>query len=458
MNSIHLIQRKFTSPLPTPKTTEYYGSAIAVSPTGDRFAVGESGFHNGGNHPIGGVHCYEIGKNPIEWDFTIQQTLLHKNRISHSMFGSTVAFSQDGQTMVIAAPNQNNGKNPVVGRVFVYRLGVKNGIEVWKLRDELAPQTTYSQSLLGASLLVLQNGHLIVVGAPGAYADSGRVYFFQKQDDDHWSEVRDVSTMDSYNETRFGFSLSGSEDGKTIVVGSERGNRVFVFRYDDSPFIKTWVEEKLFVYAYGPAAGRKVILINRDKDRWDETTVRRLSAGADKTGMVVKVSKDGKQLVAITRTVLPDVKNIIGYTAVRDSETNEWSDVQPLTISLNTDRYAGTVYLTLAANLDFTELAISVCTGDFIRDAKFNVKPNGVYIYRNPTGHHWLECGKIYPPKEDDHRLFGYAMEYIPATNYLFITNPMANAEDNQDADTGAIYLANTVFVAEIADYTPAIG
>lgn len=402
--------------------------------------VGESSFHNQGKDPIGGVHYYESTESLDQADFLVKQTLLQKNRTPFSSFGSTVALSQDGQTLAIGAIYQNHKKEMAVGRVYVYRLVTKHNQSVWKLREELIPHTTYNRALFGSSISVLQNGDLIVVGAPGTYSGSGRIYFFQKQTEDYWKQVRDITTMDTYNETYFGASLSGSEDGTTIAVGSNHGNRVFIFRYDE----KTWVEERLMVYAYGPAPGRNIFVLNRNTDRWDKTVLPGHSYGSDKAGMVVKVSSDGRRLVAVTRTVLPDVDNIIGFTAVRDPITDEWVQIKPMALPIETEKYAGTIYLTLTARSDMSEIAIGVCTGDFIQDSKFKSKPNGVYLYRlNET--QWLNCGVIRPPQEDNYRLFGFAMCYQDNTNRLYIANPMANAKTHNDQ--GAIYLANTTFV-----------
>ena len=143
---------------------------------------------------------------------------------SDDTFGRSVSLSADARTLVVGAPGDIDNTNRK-GYVKVYR-AEEDG---WKRIG----QTIYGDvtgDLFGWSLDVTAEGNIIVLGAPGSYNYTDRpgyvqVYSLVSNDeagDDTWNQIgQDIIGEADGNE--FGYSVSISEDGKTIAVGAVKG-------------------------------------------------------------------------------------------------------------------------------------------------------------------------------------------------------------------------------------------
>jgi hypothetical protein len=133
-----------------------------------------------------------------------------------------VALSADAKTLVAGAPNSNNE----TGYVKVYYAGEDGGS-----RTQLG-QTIYGNATgdrLGWSVDVTAQGNVIVVGSPGSswYNDRpGYVQVFSLDSDDEtagttgtWKQVGQDIAGEAIGDG-FGYSVSISDDGKTIAIGA----------------------------------------------------------------------------------------------------------------------------------------------------------------------------------------------------------------------------------------------
>jgi hypothetical protein len=143
---------------------------------------------------------------------------------SDDTFGRSVSLSADARTLVVGAPGDIDNTNRK-GYVKVYR-AEEDG---WKRIG----QTIYGDvtgDLFGWSLDVTAEGNIIVLGAPGSYNYTDRpgyvqVYSLVSNDeagDDTWNQIgQDI--IGEADGDEFGYSVSISEDGKTIAVGAIKG-------------------------------------------------------------------------------------------------------------------------------------------------------------------------------------------------------------------------------------------
>ncbi|MCW8108069.1 FG-GAP repeat protein [Alteromonas ponticola] len=155
-------------------------------------------------------------------------------------FGSSVAISADGKTMVVGAsgedegshagePNLNNTEN--AGAVYVF---VNDSVQGWKQVAYLKPANAGANDNFGASVAVSEDGSLIVVGAPGEDGDAnselhlhndlaedaGAIYVFEKNEEGEWNEAHYVKADDASIFDKFGSSLALLPDGSAFVVGA----------------------------------------------------------------------------------------------------------------------------------------------------------------------------------------------------------------------------------------------
>ncbi|WP_373999044.1 hypothetical protein [Bdellovibrio bacteriovorus] len=148
-------------------------------------------------------------------------------------FGSSVALSEDGNTLVVGAPKEsfdenNRGFSDRTGAVYVYTKE-SNG---WKLQQKLVasgPNERIAQDYFGSSVSI--SGDTIVVGAYVQGYDSngnnfltqaGAAYVFVRSGQ-HWTQQQKLigeGINGRMATDHFGFSVAIS--GDTIVVGAYR--------------------------------------------------------------------------------------------------------------------------------------------------------------------------------------------------------------------------------------------
>lgn len=129
-------------------------------------------------------------------------------------FGYAVAISQDGNTAIVGAPQDDTlGKN--TGTVYVFtRIGVS-----WTRQAKLMAYDPASNMHFGAGVALSNNGNIAVIGARGAEEVAGTVYEF-KRTGDLWVQQAKIVASDSVAYDYFGGSLSISQDASTLVVGA----------------------------------------------------------------------------------------------------------------------------------------------------------------------------------------------------------------------------------------------
>ncbi|KAL3811595.1 hypothetical protein ACHAXA_002723 [Cyclostephanos tholiformis] len=165
--------------------------------------------------------------------------------------GTSVAFSADASTIVIGAKGSIDN-DPKTGHVKVYRSNDDSGNRV-----QLG-QTIYGNAtgdLTGFSVDITADGNAIVIGSPGYWENNDRpgyvrVFALESKDDTSTNTWKQIGgdIIGEVDGDEFGYSVSISEDGNTIVVGARAadGNngdnlgRVRVYRMDESE--SDWIQ------------------------------------------------------------------------------------------------------------------------------------------------------------------------------------------------------------------------
>jgi hypothetical protein len=160
--------------------------------------------------------------------------------------GTSVTLSADAKTLVVGAPGEY-GNTDTEGYVKVYRMTDDGGS-----RTQLG-QTIYGKvtgDLLGDSVDVTAQGNVILLGSRGYWDNNDRlgyVQVFSLDSDDEtagttgtWKQVGQDIAGEAIGD-EFGYSVSISDDGKTIAVGApfkdgkngEDSGHVRIYRLDD---------------------------------------------------------------------------------------------------------------------------------------------------------------------------------------------------------------------------------
>ena len=133
-----------------------------------------------------------------------------------SRFGSSVQLSADGETLIIGVPRDDLGAGSMSGAVYRY---VKiDGVFAVE-GNPIAGKSSYEY--FGESVSISADANFLVAGAKWADSSSmqnvgaARIY---EWDGEQWLEKADLTR--NAGDSRFGYSVSISDDGAVVAVGS----------------------------------------------------------------------------------------------------------------------------------------------------------------------------------------------------------------------------------------------
>ena len=195
-----------------------FGSSVSISADGTTFVVGAILSNGINGNSTGHVRVFKFNStingyaqfgSDIDGEASLDQ------------FGYSVSISADGSTFVVGA-NQNNGINGTDSghvRVYKYNLTINDYVQVGLDIDGEAAGDNF-----GFSVSMSGDGTTFAVGAPGNRGingtDSGHVRFYKYNSiTNNYAQIG----MDIDGEATgddFGYSVSMSVDGSTLVVGA----------------------------------------------------------------------------------------------------------------------------------------------------------------------------------------------------------------------------------------------
>lgn len=215
-----------------------FGFAVAISTDGNTLAIGapyEDCSCTGVNPsaldeaaPNAGA-VYIFAKSARGWT---QQAMIKASAVAeYDLFGFTVALSGDGNTLAVGAPTVNASSTETV-HVFARRAGA------WRQTAALTAFNGDLGDSFGSALALSADGRTLVVGASsedssgaGTAASgldddeqgSGAAYIFSRSaSGSSWSQSAFIKGSHSDTLDLFGASLALSADGHTLAVGSPR--------------------------------------------------------------------------------------------------------------------------------------------------------------------------------------------------------------------------------------------
>jgi len=190
------------------------------------------------------------------------------NAEAGDVFGSTVALSGDGATLVVGAPGEDSGSSPLypngapqAGAAYVF---VRTGTN-WVLQSRLKAPNAEADDGFGASLAITTDGSLLAVGAPGedssakgvdgdqtdnTASGSGAVYVFTRSSG-VWSKGVYLKASNTTAGSAFGSSVALTSDGSRLAVGASKAAVINGAAYVFSRSAAVWQEEALLVPTTG---------------------------------------------------------------------------------------------------------------------------------------------------------------------------------------------------------------
>ena len=226
---------------PDESGSEDFGISVSLSSDGNLMAVGvkwlgliEDGSsgtqYSGSVQPYSyyrsGVYIYEY----VNSSWSIRDTILDPKTTPSHEFGKSVALSADGSILIVGTPH--NDTSDAFSEGAVYRFHYDQGGLSWNQADFLTISYagTYPASKFGSSVSISDDGSILVVGAIGHDTSStnndtggneGRVYTYIWDVSNFTYISRGSSLEESPAGLNFGRALALNSDGNTLVVSSK---------------------------------------------------------------------------------------------------------------------------------------------------------------------------------------------------------------------------------------------
>jgi hypothetical protein len=256
----------------TPSVTipSKFGTSVAINGFGDTIVVGAPFTNNGG--VVIFTRNTDVDTNPLtNGSWTLNSEKFSVGGGSDVQYGTSVAINEDGNYIVVGAPNYNNGGGNY-GLVQIFYKSISYPVDGSVV---LFPQITYNLFLLiyntanndnniivrdnsnnclfGTSVAISADGNYIAIGAPHTtiflnntqyYEEiyAGAIYMY-KRIGPNWQEMQQVIDDDPLEKTKLGTSVSISNNGMVLCSGAsglgefdtELGHTTFFTLGDHTP-------------------------------------------------------------------------------------------------------------------------------------------------------------------------------------------------------------------------------
>jgi hypothetical protein len=203
---------------------DLFGNSVSISDDGKKIVIGAPKFDGVNGNDSGMARIYQLDDDGMSWE-KIGDDI--NGDMAFDEFGHSVSLSANGTIVAIGAPLAGVNNEIRTGQVNVYRIDIAGSS--WEQLGERI--YGYSDGdLFGLSVGASSNGNTIVIGSPQSDTGRGyaRVYSLEGSDNigiGNWVQIGQNITGDAIGD-QCGFSVSLSNDGKTIAIGANYANGV----------------------------------------------------------------------------------------------------------------------------------------------------------------------------------------------------------------------------------------
>ncbi len=217
------------------QSNDMFGAELAVNHDGTAFVVHS---FDGNNNMAGKVYLFK--KNASTW---IETLLDQGDSVNGAgtirILGRSLAISQDASTIIAGAHGSHNGyvNNGGALKVYTWNGTAYNAETIYN--DDYSPSTGYDVNF-GYAVALRPDGKAFVASARRYNNETGRVYLYEKDTDDHWNISATLQPSNGMKNQMFGSTVQISTTGSTIAVGAgnfdgEKG-AMYLFRRSGSAY------------------------------------------------------------------------------------------------------------------------------------------------------------------------------------------------------------------------------
>lgn len=197
-----------------------FGESLALSADGNTLIVGASKYNGLAGQSSGAASVYTLSAND---DWSLKGNLI-EGVAAGDKAGISVGISRDGEVVAVGSQLNDNENGNSAGHVRIFQYTRTNTEERWiQLGQAILGQS--SSETFGSSLALSKDGSTIVIGAPNKSVTyyEGNVRVFRYFDElMEWKQIGN-DIIGNVAGGGLGGKLSISEDGKIIGVGLNTG-------------------------------------------------------------------------------------------------------------------------------------------------------------------------------------------------------------------------------------------
>ncbi len=211
-----------------------FGSSVAVSSDGNTVVIGAENY----TYTNASNFTYKPGAvtvhkyDGIRWSST---RIIPGNATEGDKFGASVAVSSDGNRIIVGSPGRESGS----GCIYYYQFESGSWVDIGRIYGS-------GSSYFGGSVAVSGDGLYAAAGAIHANSDKGEVSLFSLSNTSI-TLGQNFTASDGLINDRFGCSVSVNNDASVIVVGAENkkvgvftnAGQVYVFRKTGISYTET---------------------------------------------------------------------------------------------------------------------------------------------------------------------------------------------------------------------------
>lgn len=449
------------------------GTTLAVAATGeDSSETGIDGRQTNTYYDSNSGAVYIFLRENAVW--RQQAYIKASNRDDHDGFGGELALSSSGDTLAVAASNedsaatgingdQQDNSAPGAGAVYLFQ---RSGGS-WAQQAYIKATNAQAGDLFGGSLALSGDGNILAVGAQledssalgvqgsqssNSILDSGAVYLFARNDDS-WLQVAYIKASNADREDFFGAMVALSADGNTLAVEApgEDSSAIGVngVQQDDTGDGTGAV----YVFFRGSFGWRQQAYIKASNT--DDRDAFGISLALSNDGNILAVGATGESSSAIGVSGDQDDNSAdySGAVYLFERSAGEWQQ-QAYVKASNTehgDQFGGSVGLAANGTMLLVRAVYEDSDAVGIGGDQLNnsaIFDGAAYLFTRGIGN-WQQDAYIKPPISG-HRSFGYGLAISDDGATLAVGTPgddsSATGIDGDRTDTsspgaGAVYL-----------------
>ncbi|MCH8824599.1 MAG: hypothetical protein IH984_13945 [Planctomycetes bacterium] len=236
--SIWLEQTQLTPP-DSPPPPLAFGRGLAISEDGTIAAIGAWKDTDGGNW-AGAVYIFERKVNTSNWSFQVK--LIVSDAADDARFGQSLDLSADGNILVGGA----NQLDFATGAAYVFVRNPKTS--QWAEQIKLTASDAEPIALFGSSVAISGDGNTILVGASDddeQAVGAGAAYVYVRNGN-NWFEQAKLTAFDGSAIDGFGTSVALSADGNSAVIGAVHATSGFGAAYYFTRHSSVWIQQSKF--------------------------------------------------------------------------------------------------------------------------------------------------------------------------------------------------------------------